>query len=309
MAHPKLQLPTILLISDNPAIVHWMRKNLDSEFTLLEAAKEEKALQIVRTTLLDFIILDSSFEEKDALTLSSKIRQLNTVVPILLMTGRLRKPFRERAFDAGVTDFLNDRLDPEELETRIAIGKKAASERRKAASLSGLIQAPEEKETSRIYLKSKVLLNEKALRLLADAKQKGNPIALLTLRVDQFQKLETEHGMIKAELLQHELAEKMETLLHTGDLLIPYSNGRFILLLPETGPDTARTNAERLRSQIQRETFSIDGKTLHLTVSIVISLPGTGDDEYNLMVANAIKALQQSESMANLILSLDKENR
>jgi two-component system cell cycle response regulator len=308
MPHSKLQLPVLLLITDNPAIVHWMRKNLQGSYLLLDAAKEERALQTIQSTSLDFIILDSNFEESDALSLSRKARQINKVVPILLLTGRLKNAYREIALDAGVTDFLNDNLDLTELETRIATGKRAAAEREKAADFSSLIQSPEKKESSHTYFKSRVLLNEKALRLLSDAKKEEKPIALLTLRIDHFQKLEAEYGMIKAENLQQTLAEKIETLLHSTELLIPYSNGRFILLSPQTPPDAARTKAERLRSQIQKEAFPVDGKTIHLTISIAISLPGTGDEEYNLMVANAVKALSQAESMANLILSLDKEN-
>ncbi len=121
---PKSQLPTLLLIADNPAVAHWIRKNLEGRFLLIQAATAENALQTIRLTALDFIILDSNFEESNALSLSHKARQINTVIPIILLTGRLKKTFQEEALKAGVTDFLNDQLDLDELETRLATDRK-----------------------------------------------------------------------------------------------------------------------------------------------------------------------------------------
>lgn len=299
--------PVLLLISDNASILHWMRKNLQERHYLLETSSEEKAVEIVRATKLDFIVIDSSLETCDPLTLCRTFRAYNTITPILLITGRLKKTYRDEALESGVSDFLSDQLDLDELETRFATGKKAAAERKKAALLSEKIKAHStQKELSRTYFRSKVVLNEQALKLLAHAKEIKTAVALLTLRIDHFGQIETEQGIVAAEKIQHDLAETLQSSLQPDDLLIPFSNGRFILLL-HINPETARFFAEQLRNRVEREPFHIHGKTVHVSISIAIAKPCYGDEEYNRMVAHAVQALKQAESMANLILSLDKE--
>jgi len=299
----------ILLITENPAVLSWMRKHLDDRFLLLKVDKESKALETTRATRLDFILLDSNFEKSNPLALCSKLRQINRVIPILLITGKLKKNYRDLALEAGVTDFVSDRLDFEEMETRFATGKKAAQERQKASSFTDLIKQASSLAASHNYLQNKRFLNEEALRLLTEAKLEKQNLSLLTIRADHFQQLEAEVGMVAADQLQQALAERLEGVLQPDDLLIPYSNGRFILLLPQINNASARAMAETLRNAVKQEPFSLQHHSTRLSISIAISQPQTGDGEYDHMIARATKALKQIESMANQILSLDKDDK
>jgi PleD family two-component response regulator len=137
-----LKLPTLLVIADNPSIRFWIKKHLDSQFFILDASKKSVALEAIRNSSLDFIILDSGFADCDPLDLCKEIRRIlhTSFTPILLITGRLKKSYRDEALEAGVSDFLNDQLDLEELETRIATGQKAASMRQKTIDVSAALQ-------------------------------------------------------------------------------------------------------------------------------------------------------------------------
>lgn len=297
----------VLLITENPSIISWMRKHLDDRFFLIKAEKEAQAVQTTESTELDFILLDSDFEASNPLVLCSKLRQMNRVVPILLITGRLKTTYRDMALDAGATDFLNDRLDLEELETRFATGKKAALEREKVTGFSNLIKTAPKLAASHDYLSNKRLLNEEAERLLSEARKENENVALLTIRADHFQEIEAEVGMVAADRLQQALGERLESLLEPDDLLIPYSNGRFILLMKEINSASARAIAETLQSTVEEEPFTLNRKPTHMSISIAISESKTGNEQYDQMIARATKVLKQADSMANQILSVDKE--
>ncbi len=150
MAEP-LKLPTLLIIADNPAIGHWIKKNFEDRLYILEAETQSFALETAKMTRLDFIVLDSHFEESNALELSQKLRQINPTTPIFLITSRLKKQFRKNALAAGITDFLSDQLAVEELQTRMAIGQQAAKARKKISEISSRIKelpSSKPKETS-----------------------------------------------------------------------------------------------------------------------------------------------------------------
>lgn len=302
----KLKHPTLLVIADNPSIRHWIKKNLEDQFYIIEASNRPDAAKAVQTIGLNFIILDSYLEEGDPLALARELRAINTTVPILLITGRLKKTFREEALAAGVTDFLNDQLAADELELCIEAGQKAAETQIKTSRLSSEIK-PAGRTPSDEYFKNRVLLNERALRLLSDIKKENETISLLLFRVDRLAELQEKEGWTETNGLLIRLLERIHQDLRSKDLLIPSSNSRFILLLPRTPVDEAEKIAERLRRDIQREPFELNRKKIHLTVSIAVSPLNAEKEQYQRIVAEAGQALSGAEAMHNFIISLKKE--
>lgn len=301
-----LKLPTLLIISDNPSIGHWIKSHLDGQFYILDASTSSTALEMTKSTHLDFIICDSQFEEMSALELTKQLRQINSAIPILLITGRLKKIFRDAAIHAGVTDFLNDELSMEELQMRIATGQKTAKARNKTSEISTRIKESP-KPLSKEYFKNRILLNEKALRLLADMRKTEEPVTLLLISIDQFQKLQESEGIVEADSLLPRLYDRLSQVLKPDDLLIPASNGLFILLLPRISTEEGKKIAEALRRSVQHEPFILAQKPLHLTISIAISSLKASEEQYKRMVSYASKILRQAHATTNLIIPLDKE--
>lgn len=293
------RLPTLLVVADNPSVRFWVKKHLDDQFFIISAERRQGALEALDARL-DFIIVDSAFEDCDALELCKELsRQTQKyLVPILLITGRLKKSYRDRALESGVTDFLSDQLDADELETRIATGLKAASVRQKTEDLGLSIKLPQ--IPSNASLKKKVLLNDPALRFLAKAKKEKKPIALLFLRIDEWDKME-----LQSEILPS-FTKFIQRFLREGDLLLPSLENGSILFLSNTTADGARTIAEILRVQIQKIPFATSKGPQHLTVSIAISSLETSEKGVDRMIHSAAKLLQ-THPETNLILSLDQE--
>ncbi|MDE3045082.1 MAG: response regulator [Verrucomicrobiota bacterium] len=132
---------SLLVISENPTVSIWLKKHLNAQFFVIETDSKEKALGLIHDTPFDFIILDGAIEECDPLDLSRELRAL-TPVPILLITNRLKKEYRQTAFKAGVTSFLSEELDDEELKIRIENGRKATETQRKTSNLSSRLNKP-----------------------------------------------------------------------------------------------------------------------------------------------------------------------
>jgi two-component system cell cycle response regulator len=282
----QLKLPTLLVIADNPRLRFWVKKQLDEQFFIIAAERKQEAIDALNARL-DFIIIDSEFEECDPLELCRTISQQSkkNITPILLVTGRLKKAYHDKAMQVGVTDFLSDQLDATELEMRIQEGLSAANVRQKTEDLSLSIKIP--KMIGPNSLKKKFLMTDQALKLLKEAKNEGKPVALLFLRIDQ---------EIKPEILK-EFSQYVTSFLREKDLLIPSAEGGFILLLSNTKSDAARLIAEKLKDKIQAHPFG----SIHLTVSIVVSQHEATEKEVNQMIDSAIKSLK-AHSETNQII-------
>lgn len=300
-----LQIPILLIVADNPSITFWIKKHLTEQFFIIDASTRREALDALDGRI-DFIIVDSSFENCDPLELCKEMSQktVGSLIPILLITGRLKKSFRDHALDSGVTDFLSDQLDLEELETRIAIGKKATLARKKTSGLSSAIHIPK-KELSSAYLKKKFLLNNQALHLLAEAKTQDKPIALLFVRIDDFAQLQDRFGYQIADEILIPFSDFVSHFLSEDDLLMPSSEGGFVLLLPNRETKAIKSVAEQFHKEILSHPFSTYQGPIHLTVSIAFSPLEANEGAFNRTIESAIQSLRQALPATNLIISID----
>ncbi len=133
---------TILLATRDLGLRGRIRKILPSEFFILHADERETALHFARSSPIDFIILDSAFENDDSLKLCQELSDaIHREKPLLLVTGRLKQSFRAHALASGATDFINRQINPDELIQRLASGGKKALLHTKTAQASALIGA------------------------------------------------------------------------------------------------------------------------------------------------------------------------
>ena len=277
---------------------HWIKKQLDERFFILEADKELNALNLAMSNLLDLVILDSQFQECDPFELCMELRKINPIVPILYMTGRLKKSYLDTALEAGVTDFLSDGLDSDELEVRIATAKKAVAAREKTAGLSSLIKKPSQ-ELSHSLFNARLVLNEKALKLL-----EKTPAALLVIRLDQYEELIAQEGLLEPDQLLSLLSNRLAKHLKAEDLLVPSSEGRFLLLLPNANLELAQKKAEELCKSVEQTPFSWHEKKISLTISVAVGLCDANVEQYKRLASSAGRALKEAETLHSFITTI-----
>lgn len=302
-------LPTLLVISDNPSVRYWLKKQLDSQFFLIESTTKARALETALNATLHCIILDSAFKPCDVLELATELRKTpsNLLTPILLITDQLKKSYRTKATGAGVTDFLFEPLDAEELAAKIENIQKTNDSRHKVLGLSSRIGAPIQAASSSFF-KNKIVLHDQPLQVLADAKNQGVPVKMLAIQIDRYKEIAArlDAGALADVVrnftaLVEESVGKKGTLCHSKD-------GQFILLIPDTNPPASQAIAENLRKLIQKQRFSTPKGILHLTASIAISDVDTSETSFNRMIDATKKSFEQSTSLHNQIFFIDKKD-
>jgi two-component system response regulator ResD len=117
---------TIFIIDDEATIREVVRRYLELEgYAVVEAADGDAALDALRGTHADLILLDLMLPRVDGWTLarllrnSSNLRALHGDVPIIMLTARGSESDRLIGFELGVDDYIVKPFSPREVVARV----------------------------------------------------------------------------------------------------------------------------------------------------------------------------------------------
>ena len=113
----------ILIIDDEPVNVALLEEILiENEYTRFESVSDSKrALEVCRNFQPDLVLLDLMMPPPDGFAILERLRAetQETFLPIVILTADTNAETRERALEAGATDFLLKPFDHTEVALRI----------------------------------------------------------------------------------------------------------------------------------------------------------------------------------------------
>jgi len=98
------------------------------------------------------------------------------------------------------------------------------------------------------------------------AKRYGEKFSLLCIDIDNFQKMTKTYGLRAGDELLKEFAELIKANTRKVDLLFRYVGQKFMILLPHTPTEGAKTVAEKLRRLVEENLFRKRGVTISVGV-------------------------------------------
>ncbi len=128
------------------------------------------------------------------------------------------------------------------------------------------------------------------------ARRKGDMLAVMFLDLDGFKEINDTFGHEAGDLVLQAVADRIKLFLRDSDTLARLGGDEFVLLLPRIKSEhDAATVAAKIRNEF-RQTFSLPGNEVLISVSIGISVyPGDGDDAHAL-INNADMAMYSVKS-------------
>jgi two-component system cell cycle response regulator DivK len=115
---PTEEKGTVLYVEDNPDNRMLVRRILLSEdYGLLEATNAAEALELLKTTKPDLILMDINMPDMDGYTLTAKIKTTPGFerVPILALTANVMRGDKEKTIEAGCDGYIQKPIDFDEL--------------------------------------------------------------------------------------------------------------------------------------------------------------------------------------------------
>ncbi len=269
------KLPSILLVEDSPTTAVLLSKYLTGTYRLLHAKDGAEAWEMLEeTTDIQLVVTDINMPKLTGHQLLVKIRKSEAPhfknLPVIVMTTTEDNTDRNLAFLNGANDFINKPIDEMELLARVNVHHKLSQTIRELeASRRALAeQATTDPLTS---LKNRRAFFDDGTRHLSMARRYGTDVSLIVADLDYFKRINDSFGHRAGDEALVAVATVLLQLTRTEDTVARIGGEEFALLLPDTNRLGAAVLGERVRVAVERESFSVDGQAIELTLSIGVA--------------------------------------
>ncbi|MFC0187644.1 response regulator transcription factor [Fictibacillus aquaticus] len=109
----------ILLIDDDWEMRNLLQIYLRDYYELIEADSGKRAIEIINTQDIDLVILDIMMPELDGWEVCLKIREMNNITPIIMLTALSDTKDKILGLNIGADDYLVKPFEPDELLARV----------------------------------------------------------------------------------------------------------------------------------------------------------------------------------------------
>jgi two-component system cell cycle response regulator len=267
----------ILLVDDRPSSAERTAAVLGGVHHVDVEADPQEALFRGAEGGYDLFVISLGLRNSDALRLCSQIRSLERTrnLPVLLIAESEDRPRILRGLDLGVNDYLVRPIDRNELVARV---RTQLRRKRYADSLRDNVQAAIEMAiidpltglNNRRYLESHLAT------LLDQAAHKGRPLSLMILDIDHFKAVNDTHGHGVGDEILKGFSSRVRKAVRTADLVCRLGGEEFVVVMPDTSIAVATRIAERIRTVVEAEAFSLESEGGEIQVTVSIGLADRG---------------------------------
>lgn len=255
----------VLAVDDDPQALRILTETLAHEhIEVVGLAEPYQLLEALNEHHPDLLLMDLDMPGLSGLDLCRIVRSIPAWqdLPILLNTAMLADDFRVAAYRAGADDYLPKPLLREELLARVHARlerRRLNRERAERDALTGLL-------LRRPFLDS---LNAR----LAEAKRWQKPLALCTLDVDHFKKVNDTYGHLAGDRVLASLGRLLLTRFRKEDVRGRWGGEEFMLALMGETAERAREILSRTAAELSKLTFEGDrGERFQVTFSAGIAV-------------------------------------
>lgn len=119
MAEDQFKNRLILVVDDEERMARFIRLNLEQDgFQVVEAYRGMQAIQALRDSLPDLVILDVMMPDIDGFEVLKMIREISSI-PVIMLTAKAEEDDRVQGLELGADDYVTKPFSPRELVSRV----------------------------------------------------------------------------------------------------------------------------------------------------------------------------------------------
>jgi diguanylate cyclase (GGDEF)-like protein len=147
-------------------------------------------------------------------------------------------------------------------------------------------------------------LHETIVNELARSSRHKNEFGILMLDIDHFKQLNDNYGHQVGDDVLQRVSSLFRSTVRDCDYVARYGGEEFLVMLPETTMDKSAQAGERIRSAVEKERFTAEGKEIKVTISIGVSCyPHHGTSEETLIQSADAALYEAKRSGRNRVVS------
>jgi diguanylate cyclase (GGDEF)-like protein len=131
--------------------------------------------------------------------------------------------------------------------------------------------------------------------------------AFLMLDIDDFKHCNDTYGHLVGDVVLKDIARVIKENVREIDVVARYGGEEISLVLPETGEESARVVAERLRKKIEEHVFKAYDEKLKLTVSAGIAIYPKDSTDARTLIDRADEALYVAKKSGKNVVYVYKK--
>lgn len=301
----------ILLVDDDAVQSKQIISKLKEIYNTQLVENPELAMSIAKEGGFDIIIISTLLTDMDGLRLASHLKSQEETrnVPILVFVDEDEHHIMLKALEMGINDYLVVPVDKNEMAVRVRtqLRRKRYQDALKLQYQKSVSMALTDGLTG---LYNRHYLNAHLGNMVKQSTKNEKKLALMIMDMDHFKRVNDTYGHDVGDMVLKQLAGIITRTARATDLAARFGGEEFVVLMPETSPDSALGAANRMRELVETTPFIIDqdGKTINLTVSIgITNLLEEGDSAEGLLKrADEALYLAKNDGRNNVKVSVKK---
>ncbi|MGC8605009.1 MAG: GGDEF domain-containing response regulator [Desulfomonilaceae bacterium] len=255
--------------------------------------------QLNKTGSPKLVVLDWMMPGMDGLTLSRKMREMETkpYTYIILLTARSRKEDIIEGLEAGADDYITKPFEPQELRVRI----RAAT--RIVQLQEDLLKALEKSEFQASHDALTGLWNRYAIlsvlkKELARGYRETKPVGVVMADIDHFKKINDTYGHLVGDEVLRQASTRLASSLRPYDTVGRYGGEEFLIVLPGCSIQDALSIAQRLKESFENNKIVRAENFTNVSLSFgVVVVNAKESQDIDIVIGLADEALYRAKNL------------
>ncbi|MFD2228743.1 diguanylate cyclase [Alkalimarinus sediminis] len=273
MLENRIEKHKILLIDDDLTHLELTKLLLESTGLVVDtASNDSEAFQHLEAYDYRMILCDWVMPGQDGLSIVKKLREseVNTRY-VIMITSKSSPDDLIQCLSGGADDYITKPFRKDELRARVLSGMRILDKHVQLEKMKSYYFDQAQKDTltgayNRAYLKDRLPNEVKRVE-----RTNGNLSVIMT-DIDHFKSLNDTHGHPCGDAVLVNFVERLNQNLRNGiDWVCRYGGEEFLIVLPDTSIEQARTVADKLCNLIADKPFEFEEHSLSVTASFGVS--------------------------------------
>ena len=276
----EVELARILIVDDHEDNVELLRARLESwGYTTETATNGREALSKVEAEPPDLILLDVMMPEIDGIEVARRIKGNDSLpfIPIIMQTALDSTENKVEGLEAGADDYITKPIDFAELKARLTsmlrikrLQEELQEREHQLLEANELLRHTSQTD-GLTGLDNRRHLEDRLREMFEHAKRLNEPFSCVMCDLDRFKSVNDTYGHQAGDAVLKQFARILKHEVREIDRVGRYGGEEFMLLLPGTVLDSGVTFAERVRKQVEANTFTFAETSIRRTASFGVS--------------------------------------